>query len=40
MPPSRAAAITSASYRSYSGQPDPRLGKGTIDLDDDDYRPR
>jgi UPF0716 protein FxsA len=31
---------TSASYRSYSGQPDPRLGKGTIDLDDDDYRPR
>lgn len=31
---------TTASYRRHDQRPDPRLGKDTIDLDDDDYRPR
>jgi UPF0716 protein FxsA len=32
---------TTTSYRSYTGVDDPRLGRpSTIDLDDDDYRPR
>jgi UPF0716 protein FxsA len=37
---SRVSVVETASYRHRSERADPRLNDGTIDLDDDDYRPR
>jgi UPF0716 protein FxsA len=37
---SRVTVVETASYRRRSEAGDPRLNDGTIDLDDDDYRPR
>ncbi|WP_332689514.1 FxsA family protein [Devosia sp.] len=37
---SRVSVVETASYRHRSENIDPRLQDGTIDLDDDDYRPR
>jgi UPF0716 protein FxsA len=37
---SRVSVVETASYRHRGDHADPRLNDGTIDLDDDDYRPR
>lgn len=36
----RVTVVETAHYRSSGGRPDRHLGNDTIDLDEDDYRPR